>query len=72
MFQPGDICVVNEKATKVLSGLYRSLIGKQVVITSTDTVHDKYPIQVVQPNPENPWEHSPQLQMRADLLTKER
>lgn len=71
MFRPGDICIVNEEASKVLSGMYRSLIGKQVIITSSDTVNDKYPIRVVHPDKERPWEWSSQLQMREDLLTKE-
>jgi ABC-type tungstate transport system permease subunit len=71
VLQPGDICIVNEKADKVISGIYRSLIGKRVVITSSDTVFNKYPIRVLNPDKEKPWENSSQLQMREDLLTKE-
>lgn len=71
MFEVGDICVVNEKANKVVSGIYRSLIGKLVVVTSTDTVLNKYPIRVLNPDKDKPWENSPNLRMREDLLTKE-
>jgi hypothetical protein len=71
MFKPGDICIVNEKADKVLTGLYRSLIGKHVMVTSSEVINDRYPIVVIHPNPDNRFEFSSQLQMREDLLTKE-
>jgi hypothetical protein len=71
MFQPGDVCVVNSKANKVLAGRYRSLIGKHVVIMEDKNVLDKYPIKVLDAEPENPWEFSIHLAMREDLLTKE-
>jgi hypothetical protein len=71
MLQPGDICIINERVNESSSGLYRSLIGKQVMITSINVVNGKYPVQVMNPNPENPWEFSSQLQVREEFLTKE-
>ena len=71
MFTKGDICIVNQEANNLLSGIYRSLIGKQVMITSEDVYINKYPVRVINPNKENPWESSEQLYIRADCLTKE-
>jgi hypothetical protein len=71
MFESGDVCIVNNKASKSISGIYRSLIGKRVVVTSDEDVNDKYPIKVLDPDTDKPWEFSSQLYMRKDLLTKE-
>jgi hypothetical protein len=67
MFKPGDICLV--KDNDVLSGLYRSLIGKHVIILNGPVINDKYPIDVI--SPESMFQRSTQLQMRASLLVKE-
>ena len=71
MFKPGDICLVSTEARKSLSGIYRSLIGKQVMITSQDTVNDKYPVKVLYPDKDLPWEWSEQIQIKKELLTRE-
>lgn len=67
MLKPGDVCVV--KHNDILSGLYRSLIGKHVIILNGPVINDKYPIDVI--SPDSMFQRSPQLQMRADLLIKE-
>lgn len=72
MLDKGDICIVNEKAKDVLTGMYATLIGKEVMIRSTEVVNDKYLIMVLNPDKYNPFHFSSQLQMREDLLTKER
>lgn len=72
MLKPGDVCTVNRDAGKFLTGIYRSLIGKQVVIETEDAINDKYPIRVLHPDKEFPWEWSSQLQMKQIYLTKER
>lgn len=72
MFEPGDVCLVNQRADKALSGIYRSLIGKLVVIQSKDTINDKYPVRVLRPDKDKPWELSEQLQIKEELLTKEK
>lgn len=70
MFQQGDICIVNNKAKDYLVQSYRSLIGKQVVITGNE-VDGKYPIRVIHPDSSNPIQFSMGLTMRTELLTKE-
>jgi hypothetical protein len=67
MLKPGDICLV--KDNDILSGLYRSLIGKHIIILHGPIINDKYPIDVI--SPDSMFQRSTQLQMRADLLLKE-
>ena len=70
MLQEGDICIVNDKAKDELVRGYRSLIGKLVVVTGEESF-GKYPIQVINPDPSEPIQHSRSLRMRTDLLTQE-
>ncbi len=71
MFYPGDVCIVNKDAENVLYGLYKTLIGKRVVVMSSDTVNDRYPIEVLHADREIAFHWSNQILMRKDLLTKQ-